>query len=408
MATDSAPFTSPTLTIDGDDSALDRAAGRRILRQFAVFIACGYLAYLILTLPAITASLRVMHLWWTVPALLVIFGPGLALGPLAWRAPTRRLRIGAAVAATGYVVAIATWWFGWTGAHLTGNADMWFSLFCGLAAIAAALAIRPAYAFVVLVGVVVTTVAINHAVRAPEVNGPLLPDMAWAFAFSLVYFTAAVMGIRTAAVLDDTRAQAYTATAAAAAAQARTTERERFNQLTHDGVMSTLLVAARQGNSHQLAQQARATLTDLDTIRQGTDTAEPQSADVAIAHIRSTVAIADPHLQFYAVNQAPGSERFSAAVIRTIAAAAAEAVRNSNRHAGSSTPTRVQVTTAHMKFEVTIADDGAGFDPTTVPADRLGIAVSIRDRMSQIGGLAAIDSMPGQGTRVELLWIQPS
>lgn len=105
-----------------------------------------------------------------------------------------------------------------------------------------------------MVVVVVAATVINHAVRAPEANGPLVPDIAWAFAFSLVYFAAAVMGMRTAAVLDDTRAQAYSVTAEAAAAQARTTERQRFNQLTHDGVMSTLLAASRQGNSGQLAQ----------------------------------------------------------------------------------------------------------------------------------------------------------
>lgn len=204
MATDSATYT-PALTTDGPNAALDRTAGRRILRQFAVFIACGYLAYLVLTLPAITASLQVMHLGWTIPALLCVFGPGLALGPLAWRAPTRRLRIAAAITALGYIVAVATWWFGWTGEHLTGNTDIWFSLFCGLAAIAAALALPPRYSSIVLVVVVVAATMINHVVRAPEANGPLVPGLAWAFAFSLVYFAAAVMGMHTAAVLDDTR-----------------------------------------------------------------------------------------------------------------------------------------------------------------------------------------------------------
>jgi signal transduction histidine kinase len=370
-----------------------------------VFIACGYLAYLILTLPAITASLHVMNLGWTIPALLCVFGPGLALGPLAWRAPTRRLKIAAAITAFGYIVAVATWWFGWTGERLTSNTDIWFSLFCGLAAIAAALAMRPQYAFIVLVGVVVSTTVINHAVRAPEANGPLLPDIAWAFAFSLVYFAAAVMGMRTAAVLDDTRAQAYTVTADAAAAQARTTERQRFNQLTHDGVMSTLLVAARQGNSDQLARQAQITLGDLDAMREGTDTTETLSTDAALAHIRSVVTTADPHVRLKVDGRGRPSSPFAGAVIRTIAAAAAEAVRNSQRHAASTTPTTVTVCMEGPNLEVTITDEGAGFDPDIVPSDRLGIAVSIRDRMSQIGGSAVIDSAPGRGTRVILQWI---
>ncbi|MGK9273033.1 ATP-binding protein [Williamsia muralis] len=406
MATDSTTYTPPALTTDGPNAALDRTAGRRILRQFAVFIACGYLAYLVLTLPAITASLEVMRLGWTVPALLCVFGPGLALGPLAWRAPTRRLKVAAAITALGYVIAVATWWFGWTGEHLTGNTDIWFSLFCGLAAIAAALALPPRYSFIVLIVVVVAATVINHAVRAPEANGPLVPDIAWAFAFSLVYFAAAVMGMRTAAVLDDTRAQAYSVTAEAAAAQARTTERQRFNQLTHDGVMSTLLAASRQGNSNQLAQQAHTTLADLDAMREGTDTTETLTVDAAMAHIRLTITTADPQARLKVQDQHRPAAAFPGAVIRTIAAAAAEAVRNSHRHAHSTAPTTVAVSLDSPKLTVVVADDGRGFDPQTVPADRLGITVSIRDRMSTIGGSADIDSAPGRGTRVTLRWVQ--
>ena len=88
------------------------------------------------------------------------------------------------------------------------------------------------------------------------------------------------------------------------------------------------------------------------------------------------------------------------------AAAAAEAVRNSNRHAHSTTPTTVTVSLDSPKLTVVVADDGRGFDPQTVPADRLGITVSIRDRMAAIGGSADIDSAPGRGTRVSLRWVQ--
>lgn len=404
MATDSPAPATPTLTADGLDSVLDRTAGQRILRHFAVFIACGYLAYLILTLPAIIASFRVMHPAWTFPALIVVFGPGIALGPWAWRAPARRLKVAAALAAAGYIAAVATWRLGWTGDHLNGNTDIWFWLFNGLAGIAAALAMRPAYAFVVLVGIVVASTTINHAIRASATNGPLLPDIAWSFAFCLVFFSAAVMGMRTAAVLDDTRAYAYAATSEAAATQARTAERQRFNQLTHDGVMSTLLVAARQGNSTQLARQAQATLSDLDVLRDGAPHSEPLPVQAAIAHIRTTLTTADHQLRFHAIEDGQAPRRLPAAAIRTVAAAAAEAVRNSMRHAASTTPTAAAIVIDGTTLEITITDEGAGFDPESVPPDRLGLAVSVRDRMAQIGGSATIDSTPGQGTRIHLRW----
>lgn len=404
MDTHSPPLSS--LNVAEDER--DQTAGLRILRQFAVFVAFGYLAYLVLTIPAVTASLGVMEPWWTVLALPLTFGTGIVLGPLAWRGSARRVKIAAATATGGYLLTVGSWWWGWNGELLAGG-DMWFSLFCGLAAIAAAVAFRPVYAFTVLCVVVAATVSINHLVRAPQFNAPLLPDMAWAFAFSLIYFAAAVMAMRIAAVLDSTRAQAYAATAEAAAIQARTSERQRFAQLTHDGVMSTLLAAARQGTSVQLAQQARATLTDLDNLSHSTDTSSAArvSAEDAIARVRAACSAIDPglHLRTEIDTTDPEEPRYPLDTVRALAAAAAEAVRNSRRHAGPAATTGATVTVHPDRLRVEIVDDGVGFDPRTVPAERLGIAVSIRGRMAQIsGGTATIISRRSKGTRIVLGW----
>ena len=49
-----------------------------------------------------------------------------------------------------------------------------------------------------------------------------------------------------------------------------------------------------------------------------------------------------------------------------------------------------------------VRDRGRGFDPDSVPADRQGIARSIRRRVARYGGTVAIRSSPGEGTEVEL------
>ena len=49
-----------------------------------------------------------------------------------------------------------------------------------------------------------------------------------------------------------------------------------------------------------------------------------------------------------------------------------------------------------------VRDRGCGFDPDAVPADRQGIAQSIRARMARFGGSAAIRSAPGEGAEVQL------
>ena len=52
------------------------------------------------------------------------------------------------------------------------------------------------------------------------------------------------------------------------------------------------------------------------------------------------------------------------------------------------------------ELSVMVIDDGAGFDPAAVPADRLGIASSVRARMARVGGSAQVWSSPGSGTSV--------
>jgi signal transduction histidine kinase len=44
-----------------------------------------------------------------------------------------------------------------------------------------------------------------------------------------------------------------------------------------------------------------------------------------------------------------------------------------------------------------------GFDLDAIPADRQGIALSIRQRMSQLGGEVSINTVAGDGTEVQLV-----
>ena len=50
-----------------------------------------------------------------------------------------------------------------------------------------------------------------------------------------------------------------------------------------------------------------------------------------------------------------------------------------------------------------VRDRGAGFDLDAVPADRQGIALSIRQRLHHHGGSATLKSTPGSGTEVQLV-----
>lgn len=389
--------------LNGVHDERDEQAGRQILRLMSVFVAVGYLAYAVMTAPMLVDSLDVMDTWWTVSAVVLIFGTGVALGPVSWGASVRRIQIAAATAAAGFVVALALWRFGWNGQQIDAVSGIWFSQFPGLAAIAAALAFRAVFAFAYLGIVSAITILISHEIRTPEFNGPLVADIAWSIAFSLIFVSAAVMAIRTAAILDTTRAEAYTATAAAAAANARSAERSRFDALTHDNVMSTLLLASRQGASKELAQNARTALAAVDQAAAG-DVRHSVSAFDAIGQIRAAVGLIDPAQHVTVVDGEP-EVLYPSGAVSAISTATAEALRNSLRHAGPDAVVEVTITATATSLRADIADNGIGFDPSQVSATRLGIAVSIRGRMAKVcGGTAVIDSSPGSGTLVSVEW----
>ena len=74
-----------------------------------------------------------------------------------------------------------------------------------------------------------------------------------------------------------------------------------------------------------------------------------------------------------------------------------EALQNAAKHAGAST-IGVTLSGTAAGLELTVEDDGAGFDPASTPAGS-GLA-NIRDRVESVGGTVRTESAPGRGTRV--------
>jgi signal transduction histidine kinase len=52
-------------------------------------------------------------------------------------------------------------------------------------------------------------------------------------------------------------------------------------------------------------------------------------------------------------------------------------------------------------MEITVEDDGIGFDPSKIEKTTFGF-FSIRERLEHFGGTFVIDTEPGEGTRVTL------
>ena len=80
---------------------------------------------------------------------------------------------------------------------------------------------------------------------------------------------------------------------------------------------------------------------------------------------------------------------------------AQEALHNALRHAAAD-HIEVRLTCASGgAIELTVADDGAGFDTTEVRSRSLGLT-TMHERAKDIGGALRVDSQPGSGTTVRL------
>lgn len=191
-------------------------------------------------------------------------------------------------------------------------------------------------------------------------------------------------------------------------AAADTEQRRRLAGVVHDDVLSVLTAATAFTGPPPptLRTEARRALDmlnpDPDPDPNPDDGARPLDTAAAREHLLATVAAIDPRCPVRARCE-PGTA--PAGVVDAVVAAAAEAVRNSLRHAGPDARRGVDATFTPTTIRVEVTDDGTGFDPDTVDPARLGVRGSITARMRSVpGGDATIDARPGHGARVVVTW----
>lgn len=390
----------------------DTSAADRIQRVFGRFISAGFGFYLFFIGPAALSQAHLTPSWWTPVALVAIFGTALGLGLATFLPDVQWVARMSAANAIAYLLVVASWWFVRTG----GSADVsaWQALCPGVAGLSAAAAWRPRVALGYLVVVVVLVQGSSYMLLRDTIGYRLVPELAFALLFCGVFVAAAIMAMRTGRILDKTIATTHESVVGAAAARARTVERERFDALVHDQVMSTLLAAGRGGSEQVLAMQARRALDIFDSLRRGHDNETAFEVEQALAQFRSAASEIDEDVVFTSDVVFTAGDRdtvvhpYPPEPVRAIAAALAEAVRNSVRHAGPDTVRKVHVDARPGLLRVTVADDGCGFDPSSVDPHRMGLRASIHGRMAQLdGGAARVASSTGAGTTVTLTWTEP-
>ena len=171
----------------------------------------------------------------------------------------------------------------------------------------------------------------------------------------------------------------------------------------HDSVLQTLALIQRKAEDPRaVVALARAQERDLRGWLYGAD--EPAALTVAAALEQAAAEVELAHgvpVEVVLVGDAPLDED-RIALVR----AARESMVNAARHSGAPV-VDVFAECADGGIEVFVRDRGAGFDPGSVPADRMGLRGSVIGRVQRHGGTAVVRSAPGEGTEVALAITRP-
>jgi signal transduction histidine kinase len=322
--------------------------------------------------------------------------------------PGTWLQVSAGTAAMLMICSFLLWHLGHIGSGNHADSRPWSYGISGLGIALSAIAFRASFAavyaglFCLLILLVPITDAGNT--RSWYESGQ---DALLGLVLAVVIISP-ITALRRAATASDNAAQASIVEAATAAqAEALRVERTRLDGLTHDTVMATLTVAAQAGTvevKEAAAQAARDSLSQLDGLHRNEDEGASISADELVNRLRGATLGYETRIRRDTSRPVPRSIPLTAS--RALIQAAAEAVRNSAIHASGPSEVSLQFSNDPYVQSVVIqvSDTGPGFDLAAVPPQRLGIRVSIIKRMQDICGEAAIDSRPGAGTRVRLIW----
>lgn len=196
-------------------------------------------------------------------------------------------------------------------------------------------------------------------------------------------------------------------------------ERDRLAREMHDGFAQALGVLNLNAKA---ARQALAT-GDVDHSTQALDALE-QLIDQTYADVRETIsslrttvspekgliAVVDQYLEEFGLQYGletqlilEGTEDicFTTSQEIQLLRIIQEALSNVRKHAQAS-QVRIQFAKMDQSVEITIADDGLGFDPTTVEhgtRQAFGLVI-MRERAESLEGVFRLETQPGAGTTI--------
>ena len=306
-----------------------------------------------------------------------------------------------------YLGALALWPASISGAYVGETTPWLFALAgvpCALVVVAARWPVSVGYVLVVALSIAA------QRITAPGGDASLptaLLDASTAAEVGVALLLIVMAVRRAARHVDSAQGAALSRYADAQIDEATESERVRTDALVHDSVLTTFLSAAGAHTPEAQALAARMAVHTMGVLSRAT-VASSVGPKVPIAELLGRIrtdagAVADG---FQFATEEVRDHFVPENVADAIVSAAVQAMTNSVKHAGGpEVPRSVLIKgAADGAVCVHVQDEGRGFDPSKVASERLGLRVSIIERMSRVSGAVDLHTALGEGTMFVLSW----
>jgi len=362
------------------------------------------------SLPQFVEQVDALRPGWAVALAVAVFGGYVAVTVAGFTG--RWFEVASGVVAAVYLVALVTWPLAVDDPAVVQGQEPWLWYVCTVATSAAVFAttIWAATAYLVVTPVVYGLVRLTPSGGAVDFSTAVL-DATYAILLGGAIVVLVTVLRQAASTVDAAQQTAVRRYSAAIREHATEVERVQVDAIVHDSVLTTFIQAARARTPDERELATTSARNAIAHVAAASVAAPLDEGDVplVVLHDRLAASIDDAGVDVALSSHGIACHGVPAAAADALWSAAVQAVVNSGQHAGSGAGVRrwVRLEWRDDRTTVEVGDTGRGFDPATATEARLGVRVSIVERVEGVGGLAVVDSAPGAGTRIRLAWPAP-
>jgi signal transduction histidine kinase len=321
------------------------------------------------------------------------------------------IKVTSGLFAVMYLLALLAWptLLNTPGGVLDGKPWLWY--LCTVATSCAAVSFPLWWAM----GYTLVAPLVYGIVRVQPSGGNAEPMLGFLDAFYAILLGQVVLIIITmlrqaTAAVDTAQTNALGTYAAAVRQHATEVERVQVDSIVHDSVLAALLSAAAATTpkaaelASTMAQDAITQLTEAGSVPAGDDSMVTFAT--VKSEVRAITARFDDPIEF--IDCDAEDLVLPAYAGDALVSASTQAIMNSIQHAGTGDEPVHRSVRMNANLLggciIEIVDTGVGFDPAAVPSERLGLRISIQERVATAGGEVQVHSAPGRGTTILIEW----